>query len=102
MIRPRKTAADGEQRPSHQQNGDEFFGAPVLSEMAARNLQREISPKENAGDGAGLLGIEMQVVTNVRESKGDIGAVDEGDGVHDERDRDDAGPARRSDGWGAV
>src|ERR1700730_11115389 len=63
--------------------------------MTTRNLQREIAPKKDAGDSARLLRVEMEIVANAREGEGDIGAVDEGDGVHDQRDGDDASPA----GW---
>src|SRR4029077_3245916 len=96
VIGARKTATNGEQRPGHEQNTDEFFGAPMLGEMAAGNLQGEIAPEENAGDRAGLLGVEMELAADAREGERDVGAVDKGDGVHDQRDGDDAGPAGRS------
>src|SRR6266478_7706589 len=69
----------------------------MLGQMAARNLQGKIAPEENAGNGAGLLGVEMEVAADARKGERDVGAVDEGDGVHDESDGDDAGPA----GWGS-
>src|ERR1700730_7572753 len=66
--------------------------------MTTRKLQRKIAPKKDAGDGARLLRVELEVVANAREGEGDVGAVDEGDGVHDQRDGDDASPA----GWGEI
>ena len=56
-IGARKTATDGEQGPDDEQDADEFFGAPMLGEMAAGNLERQIAPEENAGNRAGLLGV---------------------------------------------
>src|ERR1700730_9111932 len=66
--------------------------------MTTRKLQRKIAPKKDAGDGARLLRVEMECVADAREGEGDVGAVDEGDGVHDQRDGDDAGPTA----WGGV
>ncbi len=94
-IGARNAATDGEQRPGHEQNTNEFFGAPMLGEMAAGNLQGEVAPEEDAGDGAGLLGVEMELAADAREGERDVSAVDKGDGVHNQRDGDDAGPAGR-------
>src|SRR5258706_2460451 len=66
--------------------------------MAAGDLQREIAPKENAGHGASLPRVEIQIMADARKREGDVSAVDEGDGVHDQRDGDDAGPAS----WGEL
>src|SRR4029077_13643270 len=56
-----KTTTDSEQGPGDEQDADEFFGAPMLGEMAAGNLERQIAPEENACNSAGLLGVEMEV-----------------------------------------
>jgi len=74
----------------------------MLGEMATGDLQGELAPKENARDGAGLLRVELQVVTDAGEREGDIGAVDEGDGVHDEGDGDNPRPASGCDWRGEV
>src|SRR6202158_1611956 len=96
-IGARKTATDSEPGPGDEQDADKFFGAPMLSERAAGNLEREIAPEENACNSAGLLGVEIEVAADARQGKGDVGAVDEGDGVHDQGDGDDAGPAGRGE-----
>jgi hypothetical protein len=69
-------------------------------------LEREVSPIEDTGYVAGLLRVEVQVVADAWEGEGDVGAVDEGDGIHHQGDGDDAEPALgglflgRRHGWG--
>ncbi len=93
MIGAGEAATYGADGPGYQQNADEFFRAPVLSEVAPGDLQREVAPIEDTGYVAGLLRVEVQVVGDAREGERDVGAVDEGDGVHHQGDGDDAEPA---------
>src|SRR5713226_8058149 len=93
VIGPRQTTTDGKDAPRDKQDADELLGAPVFGQMAARYLQREITPEENPGNGTCLLRIQMQVPADSRQSKRDVGAIDKRDRVHDQSDGNDANPS---------
>jgi hypothetical protein len=65
----------------------------MVRQVAAGDLQHEISPKEDARDCASLLRIQVKVPANVRQSERDVHTIDERDRVHDKRDGNDAYPA---------
>jgi len=67
----------------------------MFGQMAAGDLQCQITPEENARDCPRLLWIQMKIATDPRKGKGDIRAVDEGNRVHYQRDRNNSKPALR-------
>ncbi len=93
MIGAGQAATDGKDTPCDQQDADELLGAPVFGQVATGYLQCEIAPEENSGNGSGLLRIQMQVPSDSRQSKRDVGAIDKRDRVHDQSDGDNANPS---------
>ena len=65
----------------------------MLGQVATRDLQCEIAPEKDTRDGSGLLRIQVKISADARQGKGNIGAIDEGNRIHDERDGNDPNPA---------
>jgi len=61
----------------------------MLRQMTTGDLQREIAPEEDSGNGSCLLRIQMQVPADARQGKWDVSAIDKRDRIHDESDRYD-------------
>ena len=79
--------------PGDEQNRHYSLGAPMLRQVSHGHLQQQISPEEDAGCVTGLPRIHVQFGAHCGKSHGDIGAIDIRDGVHHERDGEDAQPS---------
>src|SRR5713101_737833 len=75
VIGPCQPAKYREAGPYDQQNANEFLRAPVLCQVPAGNLQRQISPEKNPGHRACLLRVQMQIPADLRQGERDIRAV---------------------------
>src|SRR5258706_13200003 len=82
-IGPRQATTHGKNSPCDKLAADEFLGAPMLRQMATGDLQREITPEENSGNGSRLLWIQMQVSADSRQGERDVSAIDKRALVHD-------------------
>src|SRR5208282_5505587 len=82
--------------PADQAQADDFAGAPIRCQIAARNLQQEVAEKENAGGLAFHAVVHEQVLHHRRdirvEGERDVGAVYVRNRVHEQRDGNDAQP----------
>ena len=93
----RQAAADRADAPGDQEQADDLARAPARRPIAARDLEQDVAEEENAGGLAFHPVVHQQVLHHGRDGgvqrQGDVRPVHVRDGVHDQRDGNDAQPA---------
>src|SRR5690348_6549267 len=88
---------DGDQPPSDQDSRDPLTSAPTLHDQRTRYFKKEISDGEDAGAEAKNAIAEVQVAGHLQTRIAHIDAIQKGDDVQNEKERQQAaGDAPRS------